>query len=386
MSDGRTARVLHVIEAMHQGGAESLIVEHVRLAGPGLEVQVAALNRGGPALEAVAALGARTFVLGGRGAPHARIARLAALMRAEHVDVVNAHNPTGALYATPAARLAGVPVVVRTEHSLHYPKRHSLVFGLADPMLVLLTRRVVCVCQAVLQSHVSRLPWAARRFVTVTNGISPAPHTRPREVVREALGVGEHEVVILNVGSLTPQKAQALLLRGFAAATRSAPGLRLVIAGEGPLRPALEAERRTLGLEGRVTLLGPRNDVADLMGAADVFVLASVREGLSVTLLEAMRAGRPAVVTDVGGNAEAVADGVTGRVVPMGDVGALGSALAELAVDPARRAAWGRAASERWRSRFTAERMVRETEALYREALAGRVAAWPAAEERHATS
>jgi glycosyltransferase involved in cell wall biosynthesis len=357
----------------------------VRHAGRGVDVWVAALNRGGPSLEAARSLGAHAVVLGGRGAPHARIARLLRLIRDEGIDVVNGHNPSGSLYATLAARLAGVPMI-RTEHSLHYPNRHSRLFGLSEPVLTWLTRRVVCVCQAVLQSHVNRLPWAARRFVSVANGISPAPHTRPRGLVRGELGIGEHEVVVLNVGSLTIQKAQAFLLRAFAEASRAAPALRLVIAGEGPLRASLEAERSSLGLEGRVDLLGPRGDVADLMEAADAYVLASVREGLSVTLLEAMRAGRPALVTDIGGNAEAVEDGVTGRVVPVGDGAALARGLTELAGDPARRAAWGAAARERWRSRFTAERMVRETEALYREALGDRTA-WTAVEEaRHAAS
>src|SRR6185503_17451558 len=117
--------------------------------------------------------------------------------------------------------------------------------------------------------------------------------------------------------------------------------------------------------------------------------LSSVREGLSVTLLESMRACRPAVVTDVGGNAEAVANGVSGLVVPKGDAAGLAAALRSLAGDPARRLAMGTAAEARWRARFTAERMVRETEALYHEAL-GRAAASDAwvgtTEERHAAS
>ncbi len=101
------------------------------------------------------------------------------------------------------------------------------------------------------------------------------------------------------------------------------------------------------------------------MAAADVFVLSSVREGLSVTLLEAMRAGRPAVATRIGGNTEAVEDGVTGTIVPAGDPAALGAARGALLGDPARAAAAGEAARRRFEQRFRAERMVRETEAIY---------------------
>lgn len=363
-------RVAHVIEAMHQGGAESLVVEHARLAGPGVETLVVALNRGGPTLESAARAGARTAMLGKGGARLAGIGRLARLLRDARVDVVNGHNPTGGLYGALAAVRAGVPVAFRTEHSVHYRGRHSAAYPLLEMISTGIARRVVCVCEAVLHSHVRRLPWAAGRFVTVANGISPAPHTRPREEVRAALGLGPADAVVLSIGSLTRQKAQHRLLEAFSAVAATRPGARLLIAGEGPLRPELEAGIAARGLDGRVRLLGARLDAADLLAACDVYALSSEREGLSITLLEAMRAARPCVATRIGGNPEAVEDGVTGRIVPPDDAPALAAALAGLLDDPERAAALGEAGRARWAARFTAERMVRETEALYREALA----------------
>ena len=116
-------RVLHVIESMIQGGAETLILEHVRHASAGTESTVCALNRGGPALEQARALGACTELLG-KGARRLQgLSRVTALMRERRINVVNGHNPTGSLYGTLAAMRAGVPVVVRTEHSIHYPGR-----------------------------------------------------------------------------------------------------------------------------------------------------------------------------------------------------------------------------------------------------------------------
>jgi glycosyltransferase involved in cell wall biosynthesis len=106
--------------------------------------------------------------------------------------------------------------------------------------------------------------------------------------------------------------------------------------------------------------------VADLQAASDLFALSSVREGLPVVVLEAMRAGRPVVATDVGGTAEAVEDGRTGLVVPPSDVTALTGALSALAGDPDRRRTMGEAGRRRWAERFTAERMVRATEGIYR--------------------
>jgi glycosyltransferase involved in cell wall biosynthesis len=366
---GQTLRVLHVIEAMDCGGGQSVVVEHARHAGPGVEVLVCALNRGGPALEAARAAGARTFVLQGRSRL-ARMGRLAGLLRKEAVTVVNGHNPTAGMAAALAARLAGVHAVLRTEHSLHYAGRRSAAWPVLGQVATAFTTNVVCVCETVRESHVKRFPRAARRFVTVRNGISAAPAARPRAQVRATLGLGPQERVALTVGSLTPQKAQHVLLEAFARVAVDVPGSCLLIAGEGPLRSTLEARRDALGLAESVRFLGAREDVDDLLAAADVFTLSSRREGLPVTLLEAMRAGRAAVVTRAGGCAEAVTEGISGALVPVDDAPALGAALGALLADPGRCVRLGEAGRERWAREFTAERMVLETERLYEAALA----------------
>jgi glycosyltransferase involved in cell wall biosynthesis len=367
---GSPLRVLHVIEAMHQGGAEAVVVEHVRHAGAGVESLVCALNRGGPALEAAERAGARTLMLGKLGRRAAALRRLAAVMRDEGVDVVNGHNPVGGWYAAVAAAWARVPVAFRTEHSIHYRGRHSVFYPLLETASTVFTRRVVCVCRAVLESHVRRLPWAAGRFVTVANGISPAPHTRPRESTRASLGLDAGQPAILTIGSLTPQKAQHVLLEAFAAVARRMPAARLLIAGDGPLRGELEARAARLVPGDAVRFLGQRLDAADLLEAADLFALPSEREGLSITLLEAMRAGRAVVATRVGGNGEAIEEGVTGRLVEAGDAPSLAAALLDLLGDPDRTAALGAGGRARWAERFTAARMARETESLYRAELA----------------
>ena len=118
-------KVLHLIESMGHGGAEWLVVEHVRHAGPGVESLVCAVNRGGAALEAAAALGARTFVLDKVEKRAFAVRRLAGLLRDERIDVVNGHNPVGGLYAALAALGSRETAVFRTEHSVHYGGRHA---------------------------------------------------------------------------------------------------------------------------------------------------------------------------------------------------------------------------------------------------------------------
>lgn len=362
-------RVMHVIEAMHQGGAESLVVEHVQRAAKDVDSSVVALNRGGPSFEAACQAGARGFLLGKGGARLGALGRLARLMREHRIDVVNGHNPTGALYGTLAARLAGVPVVVRTEHSIHYEGRGFRAYGPIEALLTALSDRVICVCEASRRSHAPRFGWASDRFVTILNGISEGVATEARADARRALGIPEPARMALTVGSLTPQKSQDRLLRAFAEGARAVPGGLLCIVGEGRLESDLRALQASLGLGECVRFVGAREDIPRWMAACDLFVLSSSREGLSITLLEAMRAARACVATDVGGNAEAVADGETGRIVPDGDTRALGAAIAGLLAEPGRCELLGLAGAARFADRFTASRMVRETEALYREAL-----------------
>ena len=359
-------RVLHVIEGMHRGGAERVVIEHVRHAGADVTSSVCAINRGGPALDACAALGAGVRVLRrGRESPPATVRALAALIRHERPDVVNGHNPTGALYGTLAARAAGVRCVVRTEHSVHRRGRHSRAYATLEPTLTWLSDAVLCVADAVRESHVARMPWAARRFVTVPNGIGPPPPVAPREDTRAALGVAPDAPLIVSVGSLTPAKRPLALVEAMPAVLEAHPTARLLLVGEGPLRPGLEDAIDAGGLRGRVVVLGDRGDVPDLLAAADAFALTSDREGLSMSVLEAMRAALPVVATDVGGNREAVADGVTGVLVAAHAPAAVGPALAALLLDPARARAMGAEGRRRWAARFTAERMVRDTERIY---------------------
>src|SRR5439155_15983760 len=122
-------------------------------------------------------------------------------------------------------------------------------------------------------------------------------------------------LALLALGSIRAAKSFDVLIDAFAIVVRDQAWAHLLMVGEGPLREALERRAAALGIAERILWLGARTDVSDLVEASDLFVVSSQREGLSLSLLESMRGGRPAVVTRVGGNAEAVEDGETGVVV-----------------------------------------------------------------------
>jgi sugar transferase (PEP-CTERM/EpsH1 system associated) len=172
-----------------------------------------------------------------------------------------------------------------------------------------------------------------------------------------------------NVGRLDPVKNQESLLQAFAALSGRFPNLRLAIVGEGPLRSSLEAAASALGVADRVSFTGARNDTPELMRTFDLFVLPSINEGISNTILEAMATGLPVVAARVGGNPELIADGITGRLYDQADPAALERALVPYLTDPAECREHGAAGRVRVMQNFSLDAMVQRYLDVYDELL-----------------
>jgi len=195
-----------------------------------------------------------------------------------------------------------------------------------------------------------------------TDEYAPDPHTRAQW--RQAHGIEPHATVLTHVGRFAPPKNHALLVEAFAQVRADCP-LYLLLVGAGELEDAVREQVAGLGLASRVRFLGVRADVADILRASDVFVLSSRWEGNPMSVMEAMAAGLPVVSTAVGGVPELVREGVTGRLVPSEDAGALAQALQALVDDPARRQAMGAAARRHAVAHFDIRHTVRGYEQLY---------------------
>ncbi len=210
----------------------------------------------------------------------------------------------------------------------------------------------------------------AGRISQIYNGVDTELfHPEPSAVDAGACARPPRALVVGTVGRLQAVKNQVLLVKAFGAALRSAPGpmqaARLVVVGEGSTRAAIEQEIARQALGARVELLGARDDVAQQLRAMDVFVLPSLAEGISNTILEAMASGLPVVATRVGGNAELVAAGRTGVLVDVDDVGTMADAIAAYAADASLRARHGEAGRQRAESEFSLDAMVSRYAALY---------------------
>ncbi len=221
---------------------------------------------------------------------------------------------------------------------------------------------------------------APRRVVQIYNGVDqirfkPADE-RPLHLAPDGF-MNQESLVIGTVGRLAAVKDQATLVRAFALLLQRVPArtkdrLRLVLVGDGPSRQELEQLVNELGLGGKAWLTGDRDDIPEMLGLFDLFVLPSLGEGISNTILEAMATGLPVVATRVGGNPELVSDGVNGRLVDAADPEQLASALAELAGAPDTRRAMGTAGLERIRRQFNWDRTVERYLGVYDALLASR--------------
>jgi L-malate glycosyltransferase len=234
--------------------------------------------------------------------------------------------------------------------------------------------RYWCNADSVRETFRRNLPFRRDRAVTISKGHDVRWYEGTAPADLRALGIPEGAFTVAFAANVRPMKGMPVLLR----ATRFIPresNLHLLVMGSGMDDPELQALLAESPMRDRIHVLGPRPDALEVMAASDGYVLSSLKgESLTKSLMESMSVGIPAVVTDVPGNRGIVVDGVCGRVVPRGDAEALGRALADLASDRARARAWGQAAREQIRTRWSHDLAVQKTLALVEElgARAGR--------------
>jgi glycosyltransferase involved in cell wall biosynthesis len=204
---------------------------------------------------------------------------------------------------------------------------------------------------------------------TVHNGLDLAPFLAggDRAAVRARYGVPADALLFGLAARFAPQKALEVLVEAAASVLAQEPRAWLVIAGDGPLLETVRTKARATGVRGRMLFPGFETDVPGLLSALDVYVTSSVTEGLSLALVEATAAGVPIVATNVGGNPEVVADGVTGTLVAPGKAAPLAAGIARLLKDPGLRRRMGEAGRARAVTEFSEATMLERTAALYGE-------------------
>ncbi len=323
--------------------------------------------------------------------------KLASLIGRHRVKVVHAVNPRPLLYAGLAARLLGIRSTVGSlsafacqvpdreyrflpQELVTRGRRHALRNQLACGLM----RHVVAVSDELGERFCRFTADAAgplgllgyrglrRRMRTISYGIDLGPYQTVTDgevaALRARMGAGPDTVLVGSVGRLVEQKDYPTQLRAFALAARTEPRLRMVLAGDGPLRGAIEAQAAELGIADRLVLLGHWTRVPELLRALDVFVLASKFEPYGVALLEAKCSGSAIVATSVNEIPKLLEDGVTGLVVPPESPEPMARALTGLAQDDGLRRALGQNALAEARQKHSIQAVARAYQALYDDA------------------
>jgi glycosyltransferase involved in cell wall biosynthesis len=372
-----TLRVVHLITQLELGGAQDNTLytverldrsrfEPVLAAGPGGLLDARARGLEGVAFHTVGSL-ARPL------RPHRDLAALGALVRLFRrlrPHIVHTHSSKAGVLGRLAAAFAGVPVRLHSVHGFGFhaggrsPLRAALIA--AERLAARLTTHWIVVSRSNLDEGAALGLLDPDRTTLIRSGVDlqrlrgAAGGAR----VRRELGLAEGQPLVLSVSCLKPQKAPLDLVRAAARVARAVPRAHFALAGDGELRREMESAVSAAGLDGRFHLLGWRDDVPDLLAAADLLLHTALWEGLPRVLPEALAAGVPVVATDVDGAREVIEEGVNGHLCRAGEAEALAERVVSLLGDPDRRRRMGEA-GRRSVGEFDIRDMVRRQEALY---------------------
>jgi glycosyltransferase involved in cell wall biosynthesis len=354
--------VVHVVVSLDAGGLERVVLDLLREGRKlGQDASVICLERPGKLAQEAEAQGFRVLCADKRpGLRWSTVSKVAALLGQLRPAVVHSHQSGALLYAGPAARRAGVPVVVHTEHNNHLRKQGTPIARLRRTMLAKLSgrraQRFFCVSADVADAVRKHGLYPADKTFVVPNGIDLAPFEEPldRAAVRQSVGIPADAPVVGTVGRLNAVKRQDLLIRAFARVKQAVPDAHLLIVGDGAAMGELRELTATLSLNDAVHFAGYQPKPQPYLRAMDVFALTSRIEGMPLSVLEAFAAGVPVVASRVGGVPEVVDSGNNGFVFEYGDETALVGRLLELLNGPELARHVGEAGRDSARSRYSA--------------------------------
>lgn len=373
-------RILFIIDWFHRtGGTEKHLAQLVAgLKAWAFDATVVVFDRGeNPLLEEMVAAGVPVIHLpvGREYVPNALLQawRLRRLIRRQRYDIVQTYHQKADTYGALVARVAGVRHLVSSKRDTGQ---------LRKPLHTFLNRRLNGLFEAIIMAADGvRTAVAARdglqagrRIVTIYNGVDTRhfrpPESAERTGARQRLGFADGDFVVGMIAGLRPEKNHDVLLAALERLAPEAPGLRLLLVGAGPLLEHYRAQVARGALRQATVFTGDVPEVREYAWAMDVGCLTpGSNEGFSNAVIEQMAVGLPMIVTDVGGNAEAVAAGESGYVIPPGGSTELAQALRRLYQDAALRAAMGRAARARVEEHFSLEQMCARHAQLYRQLL-----------------
>ena len=377
--------LLFVIGSCEIGGAEKQMLELASaLQACGFSCHVFALQRGGALRSHFGELGVPVYSGGIQKGDIVHkpwkllLAELRLMKVLRHVkpSILHSFLPLITFMGAVAGRVFRVPLVITSRRALgNHQERHPVLRPL-DRIANSFSRYIVVNSKAVWNDVAARDYVSSEKLVLIYNGVDGEPFelaSRKREQFRRTMGLGDSQKVVTVVANLIPYKGHLDFLRAARLVKDGIPGARFCLVGEDRgIQKDLESEAQNLRIRESVLFMGRRSDIPSLLAASDLFVLPSHEEGFSNVILEGMAAGLPVVATKVGGNSEAVVDGMTGWLVPRQNPKVMAEKIVDLLKDPHKARSWGEKGKERVKRFFTVEQMVEKHLALYAGAPVGR--------------
>jgi glycosyltransferase involved in cell wall biosynthesis len=363
-------RVLYLIETADRGGSETALVNLIRgLKGSAFVPVLGSVGEGWLA-QAAREAGAEVISLGRKshydGWDLTAVPRLAAVVCRHRIDLVHSLLFHMNVFGTLAAVLTGRPSICSLR-SVHYDFA-AWYRRAAWRVLGRFASAITAVSEHAREALCRHVGIPRQRVAVIPNGVDTSVfRPGPKRGLLRPIGIPSDAFVIGTIGRLDPVKGHAYLLDAAARVLARRPDVHFVLVGpsSGSEGGGISSRAADLGIDGRVHLVGPRDDVPDMLREFDIFVLPSLSEGMPNALLEAMATGLPCVATRVGGNSEIIGQGGVGRLVPARDAGGLAAALLSLAGDPAGRRSLGEAARRCVSTRYRLSLMVDCHKRLY---------------------
>jgi glycosyltransferase involved in cell wall biosynthesis len=364
----QSTNVLYIIGSLRVGGAESQVVTLASaLNSDRYKVYVCCLGHEGIQANFLRARGIQVVSLNMRLRYLPITAcRLYFLIKHLNPEIVHTHLYHAGILGRLISKLAGVPVIIATEHGM-YPWKKRFHWFLERP-INRFTDKVTAVSEEIRQHHINNQAIIPKKIIIVPNAVDIERFSRTfsRERVRAELGIEALFPVVGTVARLVHPKRLDYFLAAARMVCDIIPQARFLIIGDGPLREVLENQAFQLELIPEyVMFLGSRQDIPDLLSALDIFVLSSETEGLPVSMLEAMAASRPVVATRVGGIPQVIEDGHNGLLVSPHDPTSLAKAILTLMGNNALRESVATNGYQMVRARFSTTMVVQQIVALY---------------------
>jgi glycosyltransferase involved in cell wall biosynthesis len=356
--------VVQIVEDLKPGGLER-VIENIAMHSDTdkFRISVLCLSRGGEIAEKLISAGRDVEVLGINSFHNPlSFTRAVKWLKKKKVDIVHTHGYPAGVLGRIAAIIAGVPCIVHHVHSTYTDlnRRHHFT----EKILSWFSSVIICCSEAVRRFVLENENIASDKVTVIYNGVSNGDYLYASEIaeLKSTLGFPEDNIIVGCVASLTEHKGHRYLLEAF----RETDNAALLIIGEGPRRRELESLCREFGISNRAIFTGHKMDVFPYISLMDIAVLpSSEREGLGISVIEAMALSKPVIATSVGGLTEVVEDGKTGILVEAKNSKAIASALSKLLMAPHLRESMGAKGRERYEKMFSLNDMLKKMEELY---------------------